>query len=219
MLSTNALIDLFMFFPALRSLSEPQRRRLEEQADPLDAHAGQPLPPAVRTAALPLVTSGAVRVVLGSRGRRFLLCRVGPGQACALRAAALIHDTPLPPTTQHADGDLRGACLAPELFHELYEGCEAFRSFIAATLAQALGSSAQRFNQLLFVRIEQRLAQWLLEHARAAGQTQQGLAEEVGTTREVVGRALKRFEAEGLVRVRRREIRVLDAERLRRLGA
>ena len=48
--------------------------------------------------------------------------------------------------------------------------------------------------------------------------THQEIATELGTAREVVSRLLKHFEAEGLVRLERRQIVVADAGRLARLS-
>lgn len=219
MLATNDLFNLFMFFPALHGLSDGLRNRIQRQAAPLEAGDGGHVMGSGPSPGLSLVTAGVVRVLLGRGIRRMLLCRVRPGEACALQSAALLHDAPLPPTTQVADGDVRGAWIDVELFRAIYDGSESFRGFMSATVARALSDSARRLNQLLFARIDQRLARLLLEPAGdTVGRTQQELAEEVGTTREVVGRTLKRFEAADLVRVRRRDIRLVNADRLRQIS-
>jgi CRP-like cAMP-binding protein len=46
--------------------------------------------------------------------------------------------------------------------------------------------------------------------------TQQEMAAQLGTVREMVSRALRSFEEEGLIRFDRHRIVVLDAERLER---
>ncbi len=47
----------------------------------------------------------------------------------------------------------------------------------------------------------------------------QEIAAELGTAREVVSRLLKQFEAEGLVRLERRQIILTEPARLTRLAA
>jgi CRP-like cAMP-binding protein len=74
----------------------------------------------------------------------------------------------------------------------------------------------------VFGSMQQRVVRHVLALARnsenggnpVAGVTQQQLADGVGTSREVVGRALSRLRIEGLVRTSAREIEVLDGPRL-----
>jgi CRP/FNR family transcriptional regulator len=68
-----------------------------------------------------------------------------------------------------------------------------------------------------FGSVRQRLARLLLDFAGQAGSdsfplpiTHQELALRLGTVREVVSRNLSRFQAEGLLRIQRREIELLD---------
>ena len=66
---------------------------------------------------------------------------------------------------------------------------------------------------IAFARVESRLAATLLARADAQGRvaaTHQGLAEEVGTAREVVSRQLEAFSRAGLVRLSRGEVKVID---------
>ncbi len=51
-------------------------------------------------------------------------------------------------------------------------------------------------------------------HGLCATVTQQGLADGVGTVREVVARVLRRFREEGLITTTPGHIRIVDAERL-----
>jgi CRP/FNR family transcriptional regulator len=75
---------------------------------------------------------------------------------------------------------------------------------------------------ITFGSVRQRLATALLEFSEAAGrasfalpETQEELASRLGTVREVVSRNLGRFQGEGLIRIQRREIEILDAAGLR----
>ncbi len=76
--------------------------------------------------------------------------------------------------------------------------------------------------RVTFGTIRQRLAQDLLDRAKFAGaaafaneETQEALAARLGTVREVVSRNLSRFQSEGLVRIDRRMVEILDESRLR----
>ncbi len=74
-----------------------------------------------------------------------------------------------------------------------------------------------------FGGVRQRLARLLLERARPGGggvlslsATQQALAQDLGTVREVVSRNLSRFQADGLIQLRPHAIELLDEAGLRR---
>ncbi len=93
-----------------------------------------------------------------------------------------------------------------------------------------LAVTGRRLRQLVtlleavtFGSVRQRLARTLLDFAEQADSrtftlpvTQEELALRLGTVREVVSRNLSRFQAEGLVRIRRRELTVLDRAGLER---
>jgi len=74
-----------------------------------------------------------------------------------------------------------------------------------------------------FGSVRQRLARTLLEFGQRAGgasfplsETHQELASRLGTVREVVSRNLSRFQAEGLIRLGKKQVRILNAAGLER---
>jgi CRP-like cAMP-binding protein len=69
-----------------------------------------------------------------------------------------------------------------------------------------------------FGSVRQRLARTLLESAQAGGSiplTHEELALRLGTVREVVSRNLSRFQAEGMIRIVKRQIVIANATALR----
>jgi CRP/FNR family transcriptional regulator len=70
--------------------------------------------------------------------------------------------------------------------------------------------------RVTFGSIRQRLAQALVEMADANGasfamaETHEDLANRLGTVREVVSRNLGRFQSEGLIRLHRRDVQILN---------
>ena len=75
------------------------------------------------------------------------------------------------------------------------------------------------FNQFVFSNVASRLAGALLEHRALEGSdilpvTHEVLARDAGTAREVVTRLLKQFQDDGMVRLTRGKVEILDAGRL-----
>ena len=73
--------------------------------------------------------------------------------------------------------------------------------------------------EVAFWHIDSRLAAWLLKAAAGSPAVVTGthsrIASELGTSREVVSRILKDFEAEGLLTTLRGKIRILRPAQLR----
>jgi CRP/FNR family transcriptional regulator len=106
--------------------------------------------------------------------------------------------------------DFRRYCLAhPEV---------ALRVF--AILGRRLRQLVGLIEAITFGSLRQRLARLLLESYErgeidSAPLTHEELAMRLGTVREVVSRNLARFQAEGMVKIDRRQILISDAEALR----
>jgi CRP/FNR family transcriptional regulator len=106
--------------------------------------------------------------------------------------------------------DFRRYCLAhPEV---------ALRVF--AILGRRLRQLVGLIEAITFGSLRQRLARLLLESSErgemeSAPLTHEELAMRLGTVREVVSRNLARFQAEGMVKIDRRQIVITDAEALR----
>ncbi len=94
---------------------------------------------------------------------------------------------------------------------------------ILAAAGRRLRQLVGVIEQVTFGSVRQRLAGLLLELGRQAASdtfrltmTHQELAARLGTVREVVSRNISRFQAEKLIRVKGRNLRLLDPHGLRR---
>jgi CRP/FNR family transcriptional regulator len=78
--------------------------------------------------------------------------------------------------------------------------------------------------QILFMSFDRRLAMFLLEESAISGgdtltTTHEEIAKNMGTAREVVTRMLRYFQSEGLVRLSRGEVRILNRKGLEALSS
>ena len=76
------------------------------------------------------------------------------------------------------------------------------------------------FDLIFHVKLVQKLGLcvWACRLARPSWYTQNELAARLGTVADVVQRSLRRLEAEGVIRVERHLITILDPERLAELA-
>ncbi len=92
---------------------------------------------------------------------------------------------------------------------------------VLAVVGARLRTLVRVVESVTFGSVRQRLARALLEFGLHADTfplpvTHEELAFRLGTVREVVSRNLSRFQAEGLIEIRKREIRLLDRPGLER---
>jgi CRP-like cAMP-binding protein len=97
-------------------------------------------------------------------------------------------------------------------------------------LAHRLRQQAELLESLSLWEVGQRLAQFLLTEARTNGirdkrgwhveitLSKQQIAARVGTVREVIFRALKRLEREGILEIEGRQVTILDEASLEAFG-
>jgi CRP/FNR family transcriptional regulator len=78
----------------------------------------------------------------------------------------------------------------------------------------------QLVEEVAFARLDQRLAKLLLARdTTTLNVTHQQLADELGSVREMISRLLKGFAEQGLVKLGREQVEVLDAAGLRKLAS
>jgi CRP/FNR family transcriptional regulator len=166
----------------------------------------------------PFILDGAIRVVkVSASGRELPLYRVTAGENCIITSSCLLG---------HADYNARGvtdgpttlALLPNKLFDEMLTE-PAFRDFVFSLFSERMAELMQLVEEVAFHKLDQRLAALLLGKGRLVQATHQQLADELGSVREMVSRLLKRFEEQGLVRLGREQVEVLDPAGLRRAAS
>lgn len=166
-----------------------------------------------------IVKSGAVRVEqTNSSGRTMVLYRVEAGDSCVLTTTCLLSGEPYA-GYGYAEGEVRAVAIPPQRFQSLLGTDPTFQRLVFRAFATRVGELTAVIDDLLEHRTDLRLARWLAQHGGAElHMTQQELAQELGTAREVVSRTLKTFETRGWIRLGRGAVTVLDTEALRAYG-
>lgn len=166
-----------------------------------------------------IVTSGAVRVEqTNSAGRTVVLYRVEAGDSCVLTTTCLLSDRPYA-GYGYAEGEVSAVAILPDRFRNLMGSDPAFQELIFRGFADRVGELTDVIDDLLLHRTDVRLARWLgKQGAGTIKKTQQGLAQELGTVREVVSRSLKSFERQGWIALGRGHVTVKNISALLSYG-
>ncbi|WP_323002915.1 Crp/Fnr family transcriptional regulator [Denitromonas sp.] len=165
----------------------------------------------------PFVVRGSIRVIKASAsGRELPLYRVAPGETCVISSSCLLG---------HEDYNARGIAetdtelvLLPKAVFDALLAEPAFRSFVFHLFADRIADLMHLIEEVAFHKLDQRLAALLLGKGRLLHTTHQHLADELGSVREIVSRLLKGFAAQGLVKLSREQIEIVDAAGLRRVA-
>ncbi len=214
------VLELWMQVPFLSELPEATVATLAAAATPRRVRAGEYIfTEGDPVAGLYLVESGQVKISRFSKeGREHILHIMSRGDT--FNDVAALDGGPNPATAiAHSDcalwrvarPDLRRiATEHPALAWALTESIARRARYLVATV-----------QDLAMRNVRGRLARLLLEQAEAVERgdlppalTQEDMASRLGTVREVVGRALRSFAAEGIVEFQRNRIVVLDRARL-----
>ena len=161
-----------------------------------------------------LLLDGTVRVYVGSEeGREMSLYRIEPGRTCLLTTSCLMGQSTYP-AIGRAETDIFGFVIDNKRFDELLTSSPEFRELVFNDFGHRLSIIIQLSQEVAFNKLDIRLAQFLLAKDLSKI-THQQIALELGTVREIVSRLLKQFQEDGLVKLHRNRIELVDSARLK----
>ncbi|HTZ18341.1 MAG TPA: Crp/Fnr family transcriptional regulator [Dissulfurispiraceae bacterium] len=162
--------------------------------------------------AIALVISGEIRVFkIGENGREITLYEIEQGETCILNASCILSNMSYP---AHAVTMLDSELLLVPAgeFRRLLERSEVMRNFVFNLLSRRLTSVMALVEEVAFGRMDSRLLDYIEEKAEDGqlNTTHQKIANDLGTSREVVSRLLKDFERRGKIILTRNLIRMVN---------
>ena len=166
-----------------------------------------------------MVCKGSVKVVQSSlEGREIVLYRVQNSESCVLTTTCLLSNE-LYTANGITETEISALVISADSFQQGLQNSQSLRDFIFAQYAKRLGELLHLVNALAFECLDTRLAHCLLQQAMNSHieTTHQTLANELGSTREVISRRLKEFEHLGWITLHRGSIDICNPEALQKL--
>lgn len=206
--------------PLFAALSPAEREALAACAIEKRYSAGQMLfSEGEPSSGMFVLTRGRVKIFKSSPSGREITLTIE--QAPSTVAEVPLFDGGAYPASVSALEGVTALVIRKEDFHRVCRQNPDLPLKMLAVVGRRMRQLVALIETLTFGSVRQRLAQTLLEYQRQAGGqrfllplTQEELAFQLGTVREVVSRNLSRFQAEGLLRVERRRVTILDREGL-----
>ncbi len=169
-----------------------------------------------RVDAIALLISGGVRVYkIGETGREITLYRFGLGESCILTANAILSQRSFPAIAT-VEKDAQAVMIPADIFRGWVRQYDEWRAFVFDLLSERLSTVMAVIDEVVFQRMDRRLAAWLLKRAEVTGPvepirvTHQEIAADLGSSREVMSRLLDDLSKAGLIRSGRGTIEVMD---------
>lgn len=162
-----------------------------------------------------IIQKGCLRVyMLSPQGREVSLYRLFPGDVCVLSASCLIEELDFDILIEAEDYTEVATIPAADIQKIVAENRE-FENFLYKKTAERFSSVMWTVQQILFKRIDQRIAQYLWEemnrnHTDYVQATHDQIAREIYSAREVVSKTLRHMAEDGVIRIRYGRIEVAD---------
>ena len=170
-----------------------------------------------------MVRSGQLRVyILSDEGREVTLYRLFPRDLCLLSASCILRGLQYDVTIE-AEKDTQFWQIPAQRYKELMETSAPVANYTNEVMAERFSDVMWLIEQILWKSFDKRLAAFLLEESTLENSTtlkttHETIGHHLGSPREVVTRMLRYFQDEGLVKLSRGTVELLDPARLQTLA-
>ena len=171
---------------------------------------------------LVLVRSGQLRAyILSEDGREITFGRLFDYDVSLLSASCVLPDLQFNVMIE-AEKDTEFWSIPACLFKDLMEESLAVSNYARNLLSSNFSELMWLMEQIMWKSLDKRLAAFLLEEMSIEGDaklktTHEAIANHLGTHREVITRMLRYFQNEGMVKISRGAIEIIDAEKMEEL--
>ena len=216
-------MDFAECFPIWEKLTTQQQEKLLEVSHPLDVKAGTVLHNGqMDCLGLLLIRSGQLRVyTLSEEGREVTLYRLFEMDICLFSASCVMPSVQFDVVIE-AEKDTRLWVIPSCLFKNLMDESAVTANYANQLISSRFSEVMWLMEQIMWKSFDKRLAAFLLEESRLENSlvlkiTHEKIANHMGTAREVVTRMLRYFHGEGLVKLTRGTVELVDIKGLENL--
>ena len=154
-----------------------------------------------------LLTKGKVRLYMQADGiEEITLYTLQPGEQCIVNTASLISQTEAVASAETVT-DIEGYLLDEKSVKQLAKISDSYQGYLFSLYQIRFASLAKLISSIKFKRLDERILEWLeAQQDNPVTTTHEHIATELGTSRVVVSRVLKKLEKEGKLTLSRGKI-------------
>ena len=213
-------MELQALFPVWDKLSDTQQNRILGSLTCRDIQKGTVIHNGgMDCTGLLLVKSGQLRAyILSDEGREITLYRLFDRDICLFSASCMLRSVQFDITIE-AEKDTSLWIVPPEVYREIMEESAPAANYTNELMAARFSEVMWLMEQVMWKSLDKRVAAFLLEESAIEGSavlrlTHEAIANHLGTHREVVTRMLRYFQGEGMVKLARGCVEILNEGRL-----
>ena len=216
-------MDFAHYFPIWDKLTADQQQQIAAVSDFQSVKSGTILHDGSPDClGMLLVRSGQLRAyILSDEGREVTICRFFEMDICLFSASCVMPNMQFDIFIE-AEKDSELWIIPACLYKNLMEESLPIANYSHNLIANHFSEVMWLMEQIMWKSFDKRLARFLLEESRLEGTTSlkithEKIANHMGTAREVVTRMLRYFQSEGMVKLTRGTVNIMDSNRLRQL--
>ena len=170
-----------------------------------------------------LVKSGQLRAyILSEEGREVTIYRLFDRDICLFSASCMLRSAQFDVTVE-AERDTELWVIPAETYRKIMEESAPAANYTNEIMAARFSEVMWLVEQIMWKSMDKRVAAFLLEESAIEGGdrltlTHETIARHLGTHREVVTRMLRYLQSEGMVKLSRGAVELLDEQGLAALG-
>ena len=161
-----------------------------------------------------IVLSGSIRVYkMSDTGKEVTLFNIHEQQSCILTIFSILSQKSYPAFAS-TQTELKALMIPSALFKKWTDEHSILRDYIFQSLSGRLTDILNTFDQVIFQRMDRRIARFILEKCKNEGDTldmtHEQISHELGTNRVVISRILETFSADSAITLGRGHITLQD---------
>ena len=211
------------YFPVWNALNAAQKKLISDSLTARQVKKGTILHNGnLDCTGLLLIKSGQLRTyILSDEGREITLYRLFNMDMCLLSASCIMRSIQFEVIIE-AEKDTDLWVIPAETYKSIMQESAAAANYTNELMASRFSDVMWLIEQIMWKSLDKRVALFLFEEVSIEGSneleiTHETIANHLGSHREVITRMLRYFQGEGLVRLSRGKITILDMKRLEAL--
>ena len=208
------------YFPVWDKLTEQQQKKIADSISPRTAPKGTVIHNGnLDCIGILLIRSGQLRAyILSDEGREITMYRLFERDMCLFSASCMMSSIQFEIIIE-AEKDAQVWIIPPYVYRDIMQESAPLANYTNEVMATRFSEVMWLMEQVMWKSMDKRVAAFLLEEADLEGTdrlaiTHETIANHLGSHREVITRMLRYFQSEGMVKLTRGTVELVDREKL-----
>lgn len=213
-------MEFEQYFPIWNQLTSDQKQRIQKTLITRHVNRGTVIHNgSMNCTGLIVVKSGQLRAyLLSDEGREVTLYRLFERDMCLFSASCVMRSIQFDITIE-AEKDSDFWIIPPEIYKSIMSESVQLSNYTNELMAERFSEVMWLIEQIMWKSLDKRVAAFLLDESAIEDSdelkiTHETIANHLGTHREVITRMLRYFQSEGMVKLSRGSITILDKTKL-----